>query len=431
MKQRILHAMLFVALLATISSAAEIGIYFDTAATINCLPEVTTFPYETQAYVIATNCAGFGGVRGWEAGLAWDGALKVSASGVSGQPINVGTFPDYRVELTSALPENETVVLAQLDIVVSGPGGVYLRGVGASAPQLMSATTSKDARSPQPMSHAYGDAQSRAASIGLTSCPEFPAQPVQTMREVPLHDGTWTTYTNAGPGAAIKSSSEIYDGGPAASAGFAGTIVSGELKCVEFLSHKISGTDGPATVLELTVRVTDRYWGQVPAIATVCVLGYELAGCTRIAADWGLPSIGLVVPQARCFVAARREGGGFLVSPWESFTIIDSSKSGDVRRKSLSRFESYSDEVQLQAADVVVDAERISSTKQGTAYRVVRRIKGSVGDTLVVQDRDENGEWFFQGYEGDLARLYLAEDDKGLYPLHGRFSVQKTRGVTP
>lgn len=119
-----------------------------------------------------------------------------------------------------------------------------------------------------------------------------------------------------------------------------------------------------------------------------------------------------------------------MVTASESFRLIDSAKADDLRRKILSRFEQYSDESQMRAAAVIVDAERIPyQGRSGADYRVVRRIKGSAGDTLFVQSRDDNGAWFYQGDVGHLARLYLAEDERGLYPLHGHYSVQKIRGV--
>ncbi len=83
-----------------LKAGMRVGVYFDEAAQINSLPDSTSFPFAVPAYVVLTNYDEPAALSGWELRLHADPGLVLAAGTVHGvNPINIATFPSYRVGL--------------------------------------------------------------------------------------------------------------------------------------------------------------------------------------------------------------------------------------------------------------------------------------------------------------------------------------------
>lgn len=422
-----LAAMLVIAYAATPGVAAEIGIYFDVAASANCLPEVAVFPYTTTAYVVATNCSGSGGIRGWEAQVAWDSTLVVNAGGVSGQPINVRAFPEYMVGLAAALPDSDTVVLAQLSVIAFGPGGIFLKGLGVSAPDSMPAILLDQREHPEIALYRFGSPTSCVASIGLVQCPAFAVPEEALIQHLP--SPTSTSFYSLNPPPRVghsKSESDLPDGGYFADVAIVATILHAVKSCVQIDIEVIAGIPAPyASAMELLVHPTERLWGACGDTIRVFALGYDLDGCMDYSEPWDVPAEEEVVEGALCYIAARRVGDAYLVTQNETFVVFDPSKNAADIDKRLIGFEEYKDSRQIAESEIVVDGKLIAATRESMSFQVIRRLKGDAPDILDVARSRVRGQQVNAGSIGGIVRLYLVKRGDQFVPLHGKFSVQR------
>ncbi len=155
-------------------AANNIGIYFNESGTTNCLEPELTYPQFVSAYIILKNVIAQGGIGGWEAIVDWDSTLYVSLVMCRGQALNFGTFPELIVGLGTPIPADSCVVLAELQIVATGPGRLYLKP--ASQPLITGADSPIFVFGASPdrfalTSYAYGDTNSACATMGLLDCP--------------------------------------------------------------------------------------------------------------------------------------------------------------------------------------------------------------------------------------------------------------------
>lgn len=416
-------------MLATVAGAAEIGIYFDASATENCRPEIASYPYVIQAYIVATGCAESGGIRAWEATLRWDSSLVVVPGAVSGDEINVRAFPDYVVGLAAALPDSDTVLLAALNVMATGPGAMYIRGPGVSSPDSLPCVEFEGSERIESFGYRFGSLTEPVASIGISNCPSFAPEPALLVRDVPLSPKTSELRTDE---AALAASTEFADEHVAADVCFAGTILSAHMRCVDFAAGNVPGVAGHSVAaMSIMVSTDHRFWGVVADTNEVLVLGYPLQGCSRNPQQLRLPPIGQVRPGVPCFVSARRVRGELVVSHWETFRVLEQAVKGGNLPLEFQKFAIFGDDEQMRSAVRVVDARLKSIGRDTVRYRVVRQLKGS-GEALVEIERKTTQDKFTRfGNRGDLMRLYLAVDNGRYVLLHGRRSVQLIGEVEP
>jgi hypothetical protein len=422
MNLSVLRVALVGALLAANSRAAEIGVYFDDAATVNCLPEVTSFPYATQAYIIATGCSGSGGVRGWEAGLAWDSNLSVSAGSVSGQPIDVRAFPEYMIGLASALPDSDTVVLAQLNVLAFGPGSIFVHGLGVSVPDSMPAVVFEESVEPEVMSNRFGSNRLPSASIGMLPCPDYaaPTAPGVTVASPPVGMLELNVYPPPN-----EQKSQVYVNSNAEVA-FSGTVLAARLECVQLPGRMAGVVVGGNGVLAVEIEVEEVYWGHVGSTVTVYVLGYNVPNCLPYGQQWPVPPLDEVYEGSPCVVGAHNLNGVFAVSVLGSFVAGAAAVEGMAMKDLRSKAMSYSETEQMRVADLVIDAELMSANRYQLVFGLVRQIKGDAPSTIVLSPRDRDENLLPCGPVGQLSRLYLIEEGENIFvPLYGRFSMQE------
>ena len=99
----------------------SIGVYFDTGATVHCLPPVVAPGSHGPGfiYLIITNPSAGGGVFGWECSIEVCPTMFVLNWGYVGQAINACTEPDFLVGLATALPWAPAVVLLDMTIFLT------------------------------------------------------------------------------------------------------------------------------------------------------------------------------------------------------------------------------------------------------------------------------------------------------------------------
>lgn len=94
----------------------QIGVYFDTGATVWCINPGPAGP--TDAYLCLTNASATSGVSGWECSLIVTEGVFVLNWGYSGSAINTYAPPDFAVGLASPLPWEPSIVLMTFTIGV-------------------------------------------------------------------------------------------------------------------------------------------------------------------------------------------------------------------------------------------------------------------------------------------------------------------------
>lgn len=151
----------------------KVGIYFDTLATVNCLPDSTHFPFSQNAYLVLQQPS-VSSIGGWEGRLDWDPTLLVSLTSLAPSALNLSAFPSFSVGIPSAQPADSLTILATFNVIVLGPGAIYLKP--APFPSLLDCSTPvyADGANPSnllPMQYAYGDSNKAAASVGVSQCP--------------------------------------------------------------------------------------------------------------------------------------------------------------------------------------------------------------------------------------------------------------------
>lgn len=162
-------AILAALLLATSSAQSQtVGLYFDALGTQPSIAEsAIVFPAVVTAFVIAKDYDPVVGIRAWEMRLSWTDSLIVSAGGFSGQGINVGTFPEYRVGLAAPIGLNDDlVVLAQVNIYALGPGDLILGACSLPSIPLSELPVCEMGGSLWPMNLEFGGVGLACASIG-------------------------------------------------------------------------------------------------------------------------------------------------------------------------------------------------------------------------------------------------------------------------
>lgn len=411
----------------TLGMAAELGVYFDGAASVNCLPEVTTFPYVAQAYIIATNCAGFGGVRGWEAALTWDNTLIVSASNVSGQAINVRAFPEYMVGLAAALPDSDTVVLAQLNVLALGPGGIFVHGLGVSVPDSMPAFVFEGSDEVSVADYLFGSPVDAVASVGILPCPAPPEPEGTAMQEMPPFSVSRTLEMQPDPmSMSAKSAASFEGGGYGTEVGFLGTVLGVSEKCLEYTRDDIVGASPghPIGTLEVVMEVSEWYWGASVDTAVVYVMGYDVDNCVRYLQEWPVPERDQVQVNSTFFVAAHAIVGGYLVTFAGTMQQVGPGKN-DVAKSSLARFKQYSEREQMGASSAVIDARFVARDNRGWHFVVERVIKGNVDRQVFIAGDDDGLSEAYLGNVGSLVRLYLVENGGRTTLTFGRYSAQR------
>jgi hypothetical protein len=138
------------------------------------LDTVSAYPFITDAYIVVKDLCDSGGIGGWEGQLAWDQGIYITGMDLRGQGLNIGTFPDLVVGLESPLPADSVIVIADIHVIATGPGGIYLKP--SSRPMIVGAESPIFVFGSNPqlfalMSYAFGDSGSVCASIGAVPCP--------------------------------------------------------------------------------------------------------------------------------------------------------------------------------------------------------------------------------------------------------------------
>jgi len=102
---------------------SRMGIYFDTAATSNCIQSVPVGVHGPGfMYLIATDIEDLGGLAGFECGIEFTGSAAVIDWGYPGNSINFSTGnEDFAVGLSVPLPWQQTIILMDMTIVVFDP----------------------------------------------------------------------------------------------------------------------------------------------------------------------------------------------------------------------------------------------------------------------------------------------------------------------
>ncbi len=402
--------------------AVGLGVYFDTGAMTNCLPEISSYPYITTGYIIATECGGNGGVKGWECKVSWDSTLVVSGVGISGQPINIGTFPEYIVGLGSPLPESDRVVLAELAIVATSSGGIYLDGLGLSVPDSFPAILFAEGLDPVPASFRYGGWGMPVATIGELNCPEMnfsENELVQGTQGSPM--GELVQYFSNNPGRLYTAEDGALFINPRAEVAFEGEVVSAERICRNF-SPDIREASGILGAMAVNVDVSRVLFGEVPARVMIYVLGYDYPGLMRYAEDWGVVPEGEVVPGVECVVGAVNYLGTYLVGNKGSFVVVAPGSEASLE-KLTNKYYKFSPAEQLANADVVVDAQFVSSKNRQLHFRVVRKIKGVVDAEIIVEWFKGMRAWAIWEGREYVVRLYLKSHGPLYRPVSGRYSL--------
>lgn len=103
-----------------------IGLYLDEQATVVCQQQGLHFPYFCTAYLIAKNLSSADGIKAWECSIEGSEDVIVSTVRYNGEVINVESLPYFMVGQSSALPASGLVKLAEVDLVFTGPGSVWL-----------------------------------------------------------------------------------------------------------------------------------------------------------------------------------------------------------------------------------------------------------------------------------------------------------------
>lgn len=399
-----------------------IGVYFDNEGLVNCLPEVTSYPYFASAYIVVTECAGFGGITGWEAKLSWDANIVLTEGAISGQVINVRSFPEFLVGIGTPLPENDAVVLAQVSVVALNAGGIFLDGLGVSVPDSLPAVLFDSELDPLSIEWKYGGRESPAATIGAIPCPTLNEATGggQLVQEEGL--GSSLVYENSAIAfreEAGKSSSLLFN--PNAEVAFRGVVIGVQEKCLS-ISREVREVHGDLGALAVEIAIEDAFLGVLPEQVVVYVLGYDVPGCTQYGNDWGFPSIADVVPGAECLVGAMVYDGDYLVAVNGSFEIINGNASG-ISDKSLNPFIGYSQNEQLQLAEIVVDAIYMGSNNGLLNFEVIRRIKGEPETLIAVKWSRGMRAWSNWETGKYVVRVFLNSDDASYSPIYGKHSL--------
>lgn len=413
------------ALPVSICYAAEVGIYFDDAALTNCLPDQVSFPFATEAYVVATGAADDGGIRAWELILSWDGSLIVSPGAVSGSAINVRTFPEYMVGLAAPLTPSGSVVLARLNVFATAPGGLYVQGLGVSLPDSVPAVVFDSDESVYPLRVMYGQDDEPCATIGGNLCPDLrapQAAPVQT-RALSV-----TMTADVDPSPERLASKATRANAASADITFIGHIQSFEKQCLELGQKRVRGIAGPiASAMHVRLLVDEWFRGATADTVAVYVLGYDLDGCMAYAQQWGMAAESDVVVGARAFVAANSLDGTYFVSFDGAFEVLPDF-TGSKAQTILPAARRLGDSSQREAADIVVDADLIGKSNGTLTYIVRRSIKGNLRGEFQIDQKAISDGRFRSGRIGERFRLYLREVDGVVAPLYGAGSILKQKG---
>jgi len=156
-----------------VSADDLIGLYFDSSATDVCRQDIQVYPYVENVYIIAQDLSCTGGLSGWEAMIDSDIGIYVSLISISGDAINILSFPRFQVGLGTTIPRAELIILATLEVVAVQSGGIYIKGLETGS--LYSGTPNyADGHDPSNLcvfNHRFGSNEEPALVIGMIDCP--------------------------------------------------------------------------------------------------------------------------------------------------------------------------------------------------------------------------------------------------------------------
>ena len=99
---------------------SRLGIYFDTAATSNCIQSIPVGVHGPGfVYLIATDISDLGGLAGFECGIEVIGPGIVMDWGFPSQSINLSTGEDFAVGLSVPLPWQQAIILLDMTIFIA------------------------------------------------------------------------------------------------------------------------------------------------------------------------------------------------------------------------------------------------------------------------------------------------------------------------
>ena len=190
----------------------EIGLYFDADADTSCIERSLYKPF--TLYLVISNVS-VPSISGWEGALTCDPGVTVALNQLSGDGVNVRTFPEFQVGIPGEpLSAGEThVVLASFGVYATEPGGLGFKAVAnPSIPDWDGAliVSGEDPGILIPVSYPQNDPDDSLASIGFRKCDSTTRSPavedfasyvptgytifdVNPERDIGTMYGTWST----------------------------------------------------------------------------------------------------------------------------------------------------------------------------------------------------------------------------------------------
>jgi hypothetical protein len=291
-----------------------IGIYFDEAATGNCLDDSLLTPL--TAYLILRNATCEAGVSGWEGRVGWDPGVYVSLQSLAGGGTNFATFPEFAVGIGTAhpLPFDTLITLAAFQVFATSPGGVYFKGrsgQSSSDPDRPQYAAGDDPADLVMMSYSYGSPYEHIATLGGLPCP---VENATGGGDVSLPDSTsyfsvaqeQYGYWDLRHAVRRKFSRGTVLGVLAESdLAFVGEVLDAEAVCREVHPRLSPGSDA-----RVRVRVTKTLRGHPPTqILHVLVREVSSATCARYVN--GVNPDAFIVGREYVFLATFTPGEGF------------------------------------------------------------------------------------------------------------------------
>lgn len=417
-----------------------IGIYFDNAATINCLTGHLNEP--VQAYIILTNTTSTSGVGGWECRLTWDNGMYVTLNSLANGSANVQTFPDFQVGLSQALwsSTGDPLVLATLNVFATEPGALYI--TAASNASLPGVATPIYAKAVDPSDLVVtvvngGGGGLPCASLGAETCggvldartlqwPEW----TETLTVLDTEHTSTLLAAQSPPALQTLTRDRFIQALYSSDVCCVGRILNTDYRC--FNGHP--ARESAAVVL---VEVDREFFGPGRSVLTVYVPCVEAEGCMIYEGGAPRPRLEDLKTGEKVLVTAyMRENFyvaneyGVLVYP-EGVARIPNGPELEIAPESVARDFSRSVLLQRQTADSeFIIYGTCLGLRQGTyTVRVDRQIKGaSLPEMVEIDGRPPVAEPALCGRlklaPGSTYVMYLVRDGEfGYRALRQRWSA--------
>jgi hypothetical protein len=335
----------------------EIGIFFDEAGTINCLPDSTNFPIVMQSYLILKNCSDAGGVGGWEAAISFSGNGSLIGAEINGDAINVGTGNEFIVGLGTPLAQATSIILATFTMLFMESSEVNLFAPeqnsieGELGPVLLSGG---DMETLIPVTYSYGDPFHSVLTLGIPQCP------TDSLEQVSVGDVQEEAEIVSSPDEEyFRNTSQTTSKQDLDFTFFQNWHLGGVMRVLEKEAECIESGGLRMGAGHLTLQVQDVFWGCGEfQVYDFWVDGVSLSGCVGYQEDDAFIQYSDINIGDEIVVFGYWEEGMFWAKPYSVYSVdevFSSLGGGDYLNGSLKEVERKNSlKNQVKNSDLVV-----------------------------------------------------------------------------